>query len=109
MNFHEINEGRPNPLAPDKSDHRSFKTITATSNNTRIKTSNNSVCKIYIYYTLIHVHDTQPCLQGYFVVSWLHFYQNIKFQMFIYFIFFKESPRFRVPGNMYNPENDITI
>lgn len=23
--------------------------------------------------------------------------------------FFKESPRFRVPGNMYNPENDITI
>lgn len=90
MNFHEINEGRPNPLAPDRSDHRSFKTITATSNNKRIKTSNNSACKIYIYYTLIHVHDTQPCLQGYFVVSWLHFYQNIKFQMFIYFIFLKK-------------------
>lgn len=90
MNFHEINEGRPNPLAPDRSDHRSFKTITATSNNTRIKTSNNSVCKIYIYYTLIHVHDTQPCPQVYFVVSWLHFYQNIKFQMFIYFIFLKK-------------------
>lgn len=86
MNFHEINEGRPNPLAPDRSDHGSFKTITATSNNKRIKTSNNSVCKIYIYYTLIHVHDTQPCPQVYFVVSWLHFYQNIKFQMFIYFI-----------------------
>lgn len=48
MNFHEINEGRPNPLAPDRSDHGSFKTITATSNNKRIKTSNNSVLKIYI-------------------------------------------------------------
>lgn len=110
MNFHEINEGRPNPLAPDRSDHRSFKTITATSNNKRIKNSNNSVCKIYIYYTLIHEHDTQPCPQAYFVVSWLHFYQNIKFKMFINILyFFKEIPRFCVPGNMYNPENDITI
>lgn len=28
----------------------------------------------------------------------------------LYILFcFKESPRFRVPGNMYNPENDITI
>lgn len=110
MNFHEINEGRPNPLAPDRSDHRSFKTITATSNNTRIKPSNNSVCKIYIYYTLIHVHDTQPCPQVYFVVSCMVTFLS-KYQISNVYIlyFFKESPRFRVPGNMYNPENDITI
>lgn len=89
MIFHEINVGSPHPLVPSLDPIIEASKIIATPE----ETSNNSVCKIYIYYTLIH--DTQPCphVKVYFVVWRLHLYQNFKFQMFIYLIFCKESPR----------------